>query len=70
MLKGIGLKVGAALVFAVMWALIKAAAPTFPVSEVVFFRSIFALVALSAWLACCRYADASVIASFDYVAMV
>jgi drug/metabolite transporter (DMT)-like permease len=58
------------LVFAVMWALIKAAAPTFPVSEVVSFRSIFALVALSAWLACYRYADASVIASFDCVAMV
>ncbi len=51
MIKGIGLKIGATLVFSVMWALIKAAAPVFPVSEVVFFRSIFALVALSAWLA-------------------
>ncbi len=51
MLKGIGLKVGATLAFALMSALIKIAAPVFPVSEVVFFRSIFAMATLAAWLA-------------------
>src|SRR5271157_3539006 len=51
MLKGVGLKIGATLAFAVMSALIKAAAPVFPVSEVVFFRSIFAMATLAAWLA-------------------
>ncbi len=51
MLKGIGLKIGATFVFALMWALIKAAAPTFPVSEIVFFRSVFAMATLAAWLA-------------------
>src|SRR5208337_968271 len=51
MLKGVGLKIGASLAFAVMSALIKAAAPVFPVSEVVFFRSIFAMATLVAWLA-------------------
>src|SRR5271166_1003078 len=51
MLKGIGLKIGATLAFALMSALIKIAAPVFPVSEVVFFRSIFAMATLAAWLA-------------------
>jgi drug/metabolite transporter (DMT)-like permease len=51
MLKGIGLKIGATFAFALMSTLIKAVAPTFPVSVVVFFRSVFALVTLSAWLA-------------------
>jgi drug/metabolite transporter (DMT)-like permease len=51
MLKGIGLKIGATLAFALMSAFIKAAAPSFPVSEIVFFRSIFAMAALSVWLA-------------------
>ena len=51
MLKGIGLKIGATFAFALMAALIKMAAPVFPVSEVVFFRSIFAMATLAAWLA-------------------
>ena len=51
MLKGIGLKIGATFAFALMSALIKAAAPVFPVSEVVFFRSIFATATLAGWLA-------------------
>jgi drug/metabolite transporter (DMT)-like permease len=51
MLKGIGLKIGATFAFALMAALIKIAAPVFPVSEVVFFRSIFAMATLAAWLA-------------------
>jgi drug/metabolite transporter (DMT)-like permease len=51
MLKGIGLKIGATFAFALMWALIKAAAPTYPVAEIVFFRSVFAMATLAAWLA-------------------
>jgi len=51
MLKGIGLKVGATLAFAIMSALVKFASPAFPVSEVVFFRSIFAMATLAVWLA-------------------
>ena len=51
MLKGIGLKIGATFAFALMSALIKASAPVYPVSEVVFFRSIFAMLTLAAWLA-------------------
>jgi drug/metabolite transporter (DMT)-like permease len=51
MLKGIGLKIGATFAFALMAALVKTAAPVFPVSEVVFFRSIFAMATLAAWLA-------------------
>src|SRR5271165_5525864 len=51
MLKGIGLKIGATFAFALMSGLIKAAAPVFPGSEVVFFRSIFATATLAGWLA-------------------
>jgi len=51
MLKGIALKVGATFAFALMAALIKAAAPTYPVSEIVFFRSVFAMATLAGWLA-------------------
>ncbi|MBV8106630.1 MAG: hypothetical protein JO223_18765 [Hyphomicrobiales bacterium] len=51
MLKGIGLKIGATFAFALMSALIKAEAPVFPVSEVMFFRSIFAMATLAGWLA-------------------
>ena len=51
MLKGIGLKIGATFAFALMAALIKMAAQVFPVAEVVFFRSIFAMATLAAWLA-------------------
>ena len=49
-LKGIGLKVAATFVFALMAAAIKAMAATYPVGEVVLFRSIFALVVLVVWL--------------------
>ena len=51
MLKGIVLKIGATLAFALMSALIKIAAPTYPVAEIVFFRSVFAMATLAAWLA-------------------
>jgi drug/metabolite transporter (DMT)-like permease len=51
MLKGIGLKLAATFVFVVMWALVKAAAPKFPASEIVFFRSAFAMATLAVWLA-------------------
>jgi drug/metabolite transporter (DMT)-like permease len=51
MFLGIALKVAATLAFAAMSALIKIASPTFPVGEVVLFRSLFALAALAAWLA-------------------
>jgi len=51
MLKGVVLKVGATFAFALMAALIKAAAPSYPVSEIVFFRSVFAMATLAAWLA-------------------
>jgi drug/metabolite transporter (DMT)-like permease len=51
MLKGVALKIGATLAFALMYALIKLAAPTFPVAEIVFFRSIFAMATLALWLA-------------------
>jgi drug/metabolite transporter (DMT)-like permease len=50
MLRGIGLKIGATFAFALMSALVKLAAPLFPVSEIVFFRSIFAMFTLAAWL--------------------
>ena len=51
MLGGVILKIGATLAFALMAVLIKAAAPTYPVSEIVFFRSLFAMATLAAWLA-------------------
>ena len=51
MLKGIALKIGATFAFALMAALIKAAAPAYPVSEIVFFRSVFAMATLALWLA-------------------
>jgi drug/metabolite transporter (DMT)-like permease len=50
MLKGIGLKVAATFAFSLMSAMIKLASATFPASETVFFRSLFALVTLVAWL--------------------
>ena len=43
MLRGVVLKIGATLAFALMAVLIKAAAPTYPVGEIVFFRSVFAM---------------------------
>jgi drug/metabolite transporter (DMT)-like permease len=51
MLRGIALKVGATFAFALMAALIKAAAPIYPVSEIVFFRSVIAMATLACWLA-------------------
>jgi drug/metabolite transporter (DMT)-like permease len=51
MLRGVALKVAATLAFAAMSALIKAALTRFPVSEVVLFRSLFALFVLVGWLA-------------------
>lgn len=50
MLRGVWLKIGATLAFALMSALIKASSAAFPVSEIVFFRSVFAMVTLAAWL--------------------
>ena len=50
MLRGVALKVAATFVFAVMSALVKLSAARFPVSEIVMFRSLFALVVLIVWL--------------------
>ena len=50
MLRGVALKVAATLAFTAMSALIKAASTRFPVSEVVLFRSLFALTVLAGWL--------------------
>jgi drug/metabolite transporter (DMT)-like permease len=49
-MRGIGLKVAATFVFALMAAIIKAMAPAYPVGEVVLFRSVFAGVVLVGWL--------------------
>ncbi len=51
MLKGIALKIGATMAFAAMSALIKLSSARFPVSELVLFRSLFAVLILAAWLA-------------------
>jgi drug/metabolite transporter (DMT)-like permease len=50
-LQGIALKVLSALVFTVMSATLKTLTARYPVGEVVFFRSTFALLPLLAWLA-------------------
>ena len=50
MLRGVALKVAATLAFTAMSALIKAASTRFPVSEVVLFRSLFALMVIAGWL--------------------
>lgn len=50
-LLGIALKVASALAFTVMSTLIKLVSTQFPVGELVFYRSFFALVPLIAWLA-------------------
>lgn len=49
-LKGIGLKIAATFAFALMSAIIKAMSSSYPVGEVVLFRSLFALAVLVAWL--------------------
>jgi drug/metabolite transporter (DMT)-like permease len=50
-LLGIALKVASALAFTVMSTLVKLVSGRFPIGEVVFYRSFFALVPLIAWLA-------------------
>ena len=50
MLRWVALKVAATLAFTAMSALIKAASTRFPVSEVVLFRSLFALMVIAGWL--------------------
>jgi drug/metabolite transporter (DMT)-like permease len=50
-LLGISLKVLSALVFTMMSATLKTLTARYPVGEVVFFRSVFALLPLLAWLA-------------------
>jgi drug/metabolite transporter (DMT)-like permease len=50
-LLGISLKVLSALIFTMMSAIIKTLTARYPVGEVVFFRSAFALIPLLAWLA-------------------
>lgn len=50
MLKGVALKVVSTFAFAGMGALAKSMAGVFPISQIVFFRSLFALVALVLWL--------------------
>jgi drug/metabolite transporter (DMT)-like permease len=47
---GIGLKVFSTLVFSIMSAMIKTVGSNFPVGELVFFRSLFALPVLIVWL--------------------
>jgi drug/metabolite transporter (DMT)-like permease len=51
MLPGILLKIAATFAFAAMSAIIKSVSAHFPVSEIVLFRSIFAMATLVAWLA-------------------
>lgn len=51
MLFGIGLKVFSTLVFSIMSAMVKAVGTDYPVGELVFFRSLFALPVLILWLA-------------------
>jgi drug/metabolite transporter (DMT)-like permease len=49
-MRGIGLKIASVLVFTVMAALIKATADHVPAGQAVFFRSLFALPVIVAWL--------------------
>jgi drug/metabolite transporter (DMT)-like permease len=50
-LRGISFKIASVLVFIVMAALIKSTAPHVPPGQVVFFRSLFAIPVIVAWLA-------------------
>jgi drug/metabolite transporter (DMT)-like permease len=50
-LRGIALKLGSVLVFIVMASMIKATAAHVPAGEAVFFRSLFAIPVIVAWLA-------------------
>ncbi|ESR24225.1 DMT family transporter [Lutibaculum baratangense] len=47
---GIGFKIGSALAFTIMGALVKILSETVPIGEIVFFRSLFALPPLLVWL--------------------
>ncbi|OZA00435.1 MAG: EamA family transporter, partial [Rhodobacterales bacterium 17-64-5] len=50
-LRGIALKVASVIVFIVMASLIKATAAHVPAGQAVFFRSLFAIPVIMAWLA-------------------
>ena len=50
-LTGIALKLGSVMIFTVMGAVLKATAATVPAGEQVFFRSLFAIPVILAWLA-------------------
>lgn len=50
MIKGIALKILSAFLFTAMWAVGKAAAPSYPIGEIVFFRSLLAMCVLVCWL--------------------
>lgn len=50
-LRGILLKLGQVLLASVVWAIIKAVAPSIPAGEAVFFRSFFAMPVIVVWLA-------------------
>ena len=54
MLKGIGLKVASTFVFSGMVALVKFGSANYPIGELVFFRSFFAILVLIVWLAARR----------------
>jgi drug/metabolite transporter (DMT)-like permease len=49
-LLGIALKIGSTLMFTVMLTLIKIASDGYPIGEIVFFRSVFALIPLIIWV--------------------
>lgn len=50
MLKGIGFKVASAFTFALMSSIVKSMSSGYPIGQIVFFRSLFALATLVAWL--------------------
>ena len=50
MLTGVLLKIASAFVFTLMSASVKFSSGTYPIAELVFFRSFFALVVLVIWL--------------------
>jgi drug/metabolite transporter (DMT)-like permease len=51
MLKGVGLKIASAFAFALMSTVVKVEAAAFPIAQIVFFRSLFAMALLVVWLA-------------------
>lgn len=50
MYRGVALKIASTFAFAAMGALAKAESGAFPIAQIIFFRSLFALVALILWL--------------------